>query len=216
MQHDGLWCAFEDLPMGSEADFIAAKCNIKRTDQDAFALESHRRAVAAAESGDFGDETVAVNVPDKKRGQIVVSRDEGPRADTTLEALAKLRPTFAADGTVTAGNASQISDGAAALVVASEAVARQHNSPIKARIVATATSGVAPKELFIAPVSAIEKVLAKAKLKVATSTCRAERSVRRAVSGLHVAAGIGLGEDERPRRGDCAGASDRRQRGGCW
>ena len=166
MQHDGLWCAFEDLPMGSEADFIAAKCNVKRTDQDAFSLESHRRAVAAAESGDFGDETVAVNVPDKKRGQIVISRDEGPRADSKLEALAKLRPTFAADGTVTAGNSSQISDGAAALVVASEAVARQHNSPIKARIVATATSGVAPKELFIAPVSAIEKVLAKAKLKV--------------------------------------------------
>ena len=108
-----------------------------------------------------------MNVPDKKRGQIVVSRDEGPRADTTLEALAKLRPSFAADGTVTAGNASQISDGAAAVVVASEAVARQHNSPIKARIVATATSGVAPKEIFIAPVSAIEKVLAKAKLKLA-------------------------------------------------
>ncbi len=80
MQHDGLWCAFEDLPMGSEADFIAAKCGVNRADQDAFALESHRRAVAAAESGDFGDETVAVNVPDKKRGQIVVSRDEGPRA----------------------------------------------------------------------------------------------------------------------------------------
>ena len=90
MQHDGLWCAFEDLPMGSEAEFIANKCNIKRADQDAFALESHRRAVAAAESGDFGDETVAVNVPDKKRGQIVVSRDEGPRADTTIEALAKV------------------------------------------------------------------------------------------------------------------------------
>jgi acetyl-CoA C-acetyltransferase len=166
MQLDGLWCAFEDLPMGSEADFIAAKCGVNRADQDAFALESHRRAAAAAESGDFGDETVAVNVPDKKRGQIVVSRDEGPRANTSLEVLAKLRASFAADGTVTAGNSSQISDGAAAVVVASEAVARQHNSPIKARIIATATSGVAPKELFIAPVSAIEKVLAKANLKV--------------------------------------------------
>ncbi len=166
MQHDSLWCAFEDLPMGSEADFIAAKCGVNRADQDAFALESHRRAVAAAESGDFGDETVAVNVPDKKRGQIVVSRDEGPRTDSSAAGLAKLRPSFADDGTVTAGNSSQISDGAAALVVASEAIAKQHEGPIKARIVATATSGVAPKELFIAPVSAIEKVLAKARLKL--------------------------------------------------
>ena len=115
---------------------------------------------------------------------------------------------------MTAGNASQISDGAAALVVASEAVARQHNSPIKARIIATATSGVAPKELFIAPVSAIEKVLAKAKLKVSGHRFdRAERSICGAVFGVYVAVGVGLGEDERPRRSDCAGASDWRERG---
>lgn len=165
MQYDGLWCAFENLPMGSEADYIAASREVNRADQDAFSAESHRRALAAWESGAFADEVVPVTVPGRK-GDTIVSRDEGPRADTSLEALSKLRPSFAADGTVTPGNASQISDGAAAVVVASEAIARQHNSPIKARIVATATSGVPPKELFIAPISAIEMVLAKAKLKV--------------------------------------------------
>src|SRR5690606_6576114 len=109
------------------------------------------------------DEIVPVTVPGRK-GETIVDRDEGPRADTSLETLAKLRPSFATDGTVTAGNASQISDGAAAVVVANEAIAREHSSPIKARIVASATSGVEPKDLFIAPVSAIETVLAKAKL----------------------------------------------------
>jgi acetyl-CoA C-acetyltransferase len=165
MQADGLWCAFENLPMGSEADYIAASRSVNRPDQDAFSVESHRRAVAAWESGEFAAEIVPVTVPGRK-GDTIVSRDEGPRADTSIEALTKLRASFAADGAVTAGNASQISDGAAAVIVASEAVAKAHSSPIKARIVASATSGVPPKELFIAPVSAIEKVLAKAKLKV--------------------------------------------------
>ncbi len=163
MQHDGLWCAFENLPMGSEADYIAASREVNRADQDSFSVESHRRALAAWESGAFTDEVVPVTVPGRK-GDVIVSRDEGPRPDTSLEALTKLRPSFAPDGTVTPGNASQISDGAAAVVVTDEATARQHSSPIKARIVACATSGVPPKELFIAPVSAIEKVLTKAKL----------------------------------------------------
>jgi acetyl-CoA C-acetyltransferase len=166
MQRDGLWCAFKDVPMGSEADYIAATRSVNRADQDAFALESHRRALAAQESGAFTDEIVPVGVPDKKRGEILVDRDEGPRADSTSESLAKLKPSFSADGTVTPGNSSQISDGAAAVVVVNEAIARESNSPIKAKIIATATSGVAPKELFIAPVSAMEKVLQKAGLKV--------------------------------------------------
>ena len=163
MQYDGLWCAFEDMAMGAEADYIAAKRGVSRHDQDLFSVESHARASAATEAGKFDDEIVPVIIQGRK-GDVRVERDEGPRGDTTLEVLAKLKPSFGADGTVTAGNASQISDGAAALVVASAEVARGIKSPLKARIVAAATSGVAPKEIFIAPVSAIEKVLDRAKL----------------------------------------------------
>ena len=164
MLYDGLWCAFEDIAMGAEADYIAETRGVSRADQDAFSLESHRRAVARG--GKSLDEIVPVTVPGRK-GETIVSQDEGPRPDTSLEGLGKLRPSFGTGGTVTAGNASQISDGAAALVVVSEEVARASRSPIKARIVATATSGVAPKEIFIAPVTAVQKVLAKAGLTLA-------------------------------------------------
>jgi acetyl-CoA C-acetyltransferase len=165
MQRDGLWCAFEDVAMGAEADYIAERCNVSRSDQDAFALESHRRAVAAQQAGFFDAEITPVVVQSRK-GPITVSRDEGPRADSSLESLAKLRPAFGVKGTVTAGNSSQLSDGAAAVVVANEkSVAATAGSPL-ARIVAAATSGVPPKELFIAPVAAMEQALAKAKLKV--------------------------------------------------
>ncbi len=159
MLYDGLWCAFEDMAMGAEADYIAASRGVSRADQDAFAVESHRRAVARGAKP--MEEIVPVTVPGRK-GDTLVSQDEGPRPDTSLEGLAKLRPSFGADGTVTAGNASQISDGAAAVAVVSEKVARDSRSPLKARIVATATSGVPPKEIFYAPVSAVEKVLDKA------------------------------------------------------
>jgi acetyl-CoA C-acetyltransferase len=164
--HDGLWCAIENVPMGSAADYIAQTRQVDRAQQDAFAVESHRRAVAADAAGKFDAEIVPVEVPGPK-GATKVTRDEGPRADTSAEALARLRTSFDPQGTVTAGNASQISDGAAAVVVASEAVAKQHASPIRARIVASATSGVAPKEIFIAPVHAIQKVLDKAGLTLA-------------------------------------------------
>ncbi len=130
-------------------------------------MESHRRAVLAAEQGLFKDEIVPVTLTDRKQNEVVIDRDEGPRGETTLAALSKLRPSFAPDGTVTPGNASQISDGAAAVVVANESVAREIAGSIKARIVASATSGVPPKDLFIAPVSAIEKVLAKAHMTLA-------------------------------------------------
>lgn len=164
MQYDGLWCAFEDMAMGAEADYIAETRGVSRADQDAFSVESHRRA--AERAGRALDEIVPVTIAGRK-GDTIVSVDEGPRPDTTLEGLAKLRPSFGSSGTVTAGNASQISDGAAALVVASEDVARESRSPLKARIVATAVSGVEPKEIFIAPVTAVEKVLAKARLTMA-------------------------------------------------
>jgi acetyl-CoA C-acetyltransferase len=163
--HDGLWCAHENQGMGALADDTAARCGVSRADQDAFALESHRRAVAAAEAGKFADEIVAVRVRMGK-AEVVVDRDEGPRAGGTLADLAKLRPAFAADGTATAANSSQISDGAAALVVASEAAARAHPSPFKARIVASANSSGEPRDLFTAPIAAVQNVLAKASVSI--------------------------------------------------
>jgi acetyl-CoA C-acetyltransferase len=165
LQHDGLSCAAERQPMGALAEYTASQCGISRRAQDEFAVESQRRAVAAQAAGKFHAEIVPVSV---QAGKVVhvANQDEGPRPGCTLADVAKLRPSFAADGTVTAGNASQISDGAAAVVVVSEGIAVQSPSPIKARIVATATSGVAPKDLFIAPVSAIEQALAKANLKI--------------------------------------------------
>lgn len=165
MQHDGLWCAHENKGMGELADYIAAKCGVSREDQDAFAVESHRRAVAAKEGGKFAAEIVPINVKSGK-GQSLVEHDEGPRKGCSLADLAKLRPAFGESGTATAGNASQISDGAAAVIVANEKLAEQTKSAIKARIVAAATNAVEPRDLFIAPVGAIERVLAKAGLEV--------------------------------------------------
>jgi acetyl-CoA C-acetyltransferase len=166
MLHDGLWCPIENLAMGDEANYIAASKGVSRADQDAYAAQSHRRAIAAREAGWFADEIVPVQLGAKK-GPAELRDDEGPRAETSAVRLANLPPAFDPAGTVTAGNASQLSDGAAAVVVAEERVAANVRSPIKARIVATAASGVPPKEIFIAPVLAIEKVLAKAKLALA-------------------------------------------------
>ncbi|HEX4142359.1 MAG TPA: thiolase family protein [Pirellulales bacterium] len=165
MLYDGLWCPFENCAMGDEADYIAVAHAISREDQDAFGLESHRRAVAAQAAGSFAAEIVPLTV-DAGKGPKQVDRDEGPRADTSLETLARLKPGFNSAGTVTAGNSSQLSDGAAVVVVASEAVAREHESPLRARIVAHATAGVPPKEIFIAPVGAVQAVLAKADLRL--------------------------------------------------
>jgi len=163
---DGLECPFDNVIMGSQADYIATSRGVNRPDQDAYAAESHRRAAAAISSRAFDKEIVPVTIPGRK-GETVVSRDEGPRPETSAAGLSKLKPAFSPDGTVTAGNASQLSDGAAAVVVAGEDVARGIQSPLKARIVATAVSGVEPKEIFIAPVSAIQKVLHKAELSLA-------------------------------------------------
>ena len=165
MIHDGLWCAFEKHHMGNSAEYIAEKHHVSREDQDACAVESHRRAAAAQQEGKFTDEIVPITIK-ARRGETVVDGDEGPRAETDTETLAKLRPSFSGEGTVTAGNASQLSDGAAAMVVANESVAKGCNSQAKARIVASATSGVEPKDIFIAPVSAVEQVLAKANMKL--------------------------------------------------
>jgi acetyl-CoA C-acetyltransferase len=165
MLHDGLWCARENQGMGALSDYTAAKCSVSRGDQDAFAAESHQRAVAAMQAGKFAAEIAPVKVK-SGRAEVVVERDEGPRANCTALDLAKLRPAFGEGGTATAGNASQISDGAAALVVVSDSVAQPLKSTLRARIVASAVHSAEPKELFTAPIGAIEKVLAKANLRV--------------------------------------------------
>jgi acetyl-CoA C-acetyltransferase len=163
---DGLWCAFENWAMGEAAEHIATTCDVSRTEQDRFSAQSHHRATVAWSSGAFNDEVVPVTFPAGKKPIPPVDRDEGIRSDTTVEGLAKLRPAFKADGTVTAGNASQLSDGAAALVVASARFTEVAGASPMARIVAYSMSGVNPKDIFIAPVSAIRSVCEKAKLSV--------------------------------------------------
>lgn len=161
MLHDGLWCAFDDCHMGLHAESTAEKYGATRADQDAFAAESQQRAAKAAAEGAFDEEIVPVAVPTRK-GPVVVAKDESPRPDTTIETLAALRASFRKDGTVTAGNASSLSDGAAALVVASEAYVRRERALPLARIAAQASYAVEPRELFIAPAFAVRRVLERA------------------------------------------------------
>jgi acetyl-CoA C-acetyltransferase len=160
MLYDGLTCAFTGNSMGMTADNLARRFGISRKAQDRYALESHRRAVAAGDTAAFADEIIAVV---GRSGPLdLVMHDEGPRRDTSLERMAKLTPTFRSDGTVTAGNSSMVSDGAAAVVVASEsAVARLGVRPL-ARVVASTTSGGEPQDVFTAPVEAIRRAVAKA------------------------------------------------------
>ncbi len=162
MIHDGLWCAFENWHMGSAAEHTAKRHGVSRADQDAFSVESHRRAVAAADAGRFKTEIVAISTSSGASSGPVIA-DEGPRRDVSLERLAKLKLVFdATAGSVTAGNSSMISDGAAAVVVASEAAVQRVFAKPRARIVASATAGVEPRDLFIAPVLAVRRVLEKA------------------------------------------------------
>jgi acetyl-CoA C-acetyltransferase len=165
MLRDGLWCAFEDWHMGEAAEHIAARCGVSRADQDRFAAQSQQRAGAAWEKGLFEKEVVPVVVGQGAKAK-TVARDESLRPDTTAEGLAKLRPSFREGGTVTAGNASTLSDGAAALVVGTSRAAEKLGVKPLARIVAYAASGVAPKEIFIAPVLAVRQVLEKANLRL--------------------------------------------------
>ncbi len=158
--YDGLWCAFGDCHMGAHAEYTAAKAGVSREEQDRFALESHRKAVDAQRSGAFAAEIVPVEIAGRK-GPTVVTADEAPRADTTLEALATLKPAFVKDGTVTAGNAPGLNDGASALVVTSLAFARAHGLTPLARITAYATGGGEPKDLFFAPIVAVRQLMQK-------------------------------------------------------
>jgi acetyl-CoA C-acetyltransferase len=162
MIHDGLWCAFDQWHMGETGEVVAERYQITRAMQDDFAYNSHRKAIAAIEAGRFKDEIFPIHVPQRKGDPVVFATDEGPRADSSVESLAKLKPAFRKDGTVTAGNASQINDGSAALVVASEEKAGALGIEPLARITAQATSGVEPKLVMMAPVEATRKVAAKA------------------------------------------------------
>jgi acetyl-CoA C-acetyltransferase len=161
MVSDGLTCSFESCHMGMHAEHIAKKYGASRSDQDQFALLSQQRAGRAMEDGVFKDEIVPVTVKNR-RGDVKVEMDEGPRPDTTLEKLAGLRTVFDREGTVTAGNASTLADGAAAVVVVDEATAE--TADWKFKILSSFTSGTDPKDLFIAPVDAIRGALAKANL----------------------------------------------------
>jgi acetyl-CoA C-acetyltransferase len=161
MIQDGLWCAFEQCHMGLSGEVVAEEYAVTREAQDAWAAESHRRAAAATAAGWFRDEIVPVSLPQKKGDPIVVDTDEPIRADTTAEALGRLKPAFKTDGTVTAGNAPGVNDGAAALVVTTAERARKLGATPVARIVAYATSGLAPRYVMMTPVPAVQKVLAQ-------------------------------------------------------
>ena len=159
--HDGLWDSFGNNHMGSYAEYTATKAGISREEQDKFALGSHQKAVAAQEAGRFAAEILPVGVTGKG-ATVTLDRDEGPRKDSTLESLAKLKPAFQKDGSVTAGNAPGLNDGASALVVASLAFAKSHGLTPLARITAYATGGGEPKDLFFAPILAVQSLMKRA------------------------------------------------------
>jgi acetyl-CoA C-acetyltransferase len=161
MIHDGLWDSFSNQHMGNLAEYTAKKAGVSRADQDAFALASHQKAVAAMEACRFKAETVPVEIPGKK-GPTVIDKDEGPRKDTSLEALAALKPSFEKEGSVTAGNAPGLNDGASALVVTSLAFAKAHGLAPLAKVTAYATGGGEPKDLFFAPIVAVQNLMKQA------------------------------------------------------
>jgi acetyl-CoA C-acetyltransferase len=162
MIHDGLWCPFENWHMGNAGECVADIYKVTRDQQDAYSADSHRKAAAAQSAGKFSDEILPVPIPQKKGDPILFAKDESVRAETTAEVLRSLKPAFKKDGTVTAGNAPPVNDGAAALVVMSGERMKSLNVKPIARIVAQATSGLAPKMLLMTPVEATRKVLKKA------------------------------------------------------
>ena len=195
-------------PMGETAENIAAQTGITRAEQDAFAVESHRRAVAAIDTGRFTDEILPVSIPQKKGDAVVVSIDERPRRDTTLESLAKLKPSFKADGSVTAGNSSGMNDGAAAVLVMSAEKAQQLGLKPMARIISSATAGVEPRVMGMGPVPAVKKALSRAGLKI-SDIGLVELNEAFAVQALAVIRELGSGRSHHQcqRRRHCPGAS---------
>ncbi|MEN3045091.1 MAG: acetyl-CoA C-acetyltransferase [Candidatus Hydrothermales bacterium] len=164
MVYDGLWCSFNNQHMGNLAEYTARKAGITREEQDKLAYESHMKAVKATKEGKFKEEIIPIEIKTKE-GIKVIDRDESPREDTSLEKLAELKPVFEKDGTVTAGNAPGLNDGAAAVVIASEKAVKELNLKPIARVISYATNFVEPKELFFAPIGAIKKLTEKSGLK---------------------------------------------------
>jgi len=165
--NDGLWCAFENIHMGNEAEIIAEKFAVTRDEQDHFALQSHQRAAAATASGRFKDEIVPIEVKQKK-DTIIVDTDEPIRGDTTLDALAKLKPAFQQGGTVTAGNAPGLSDGASATVVVDQDFAKANGLSVLARITGYASAAITPRYIFAAPTRAVNRLLERRGLKISS------------------------------------------------
>jgi acetyl-CoA C-acetyltransferase len=158
---DGLWCAFEKCHMGMSGEVVADAYSVKRCEQDQYAAESHRKAAHATREGWFKDEILPINIPQKKGAPVVMDRDEAIREDTTAEMLAALKPAFKKDGSVTAGNAPGVNDGAAAVVIMSADTANSLGKSPLARIIGQATSGLAPKMVLMTPVEAVRKLAAK-------------------------------------------------------
>ena len=161
MIHDGLWDSFHNIHMGLTGELVSEKYRVTREQQDCYAVESHRKAATATKQGWFKDEILPVSIPQKKGDPIVIDRDEAIREDTTLESLGRLKPAFKKDGTVTAGNAPGVNDGAAALVVMGADVASRLNLKPIARVVGQATSGLEPQLVMMTPVEAVKKLLEK-------------------------------------------------------
>jgi acetyl-CoA C-acetyltransferase len=160
MIHDGLWCAFDNQHMGMTGEVVAEKFGASREEQDVYAASSHQKAIHAIENGYLEEEIVPVEIPQRRGDPVVFSVDEGPRKDATLEKLANLRPVFKKDGTVTAGNASSLNDGAAAVVVASDQAVKEKGLTPMVRILAAESNALEPKLVMYAPKGAIEKLLA--------------------------------------------------------
>jgi acetyl-CoA C-acetyltransferase len=167
MIHDGLWCAFEQCHMGQSGEVVAEHYNVGRAAQDEYAAGSHQKAARARDEGAFADEILPIEIPQKKGAPLRIDRDEAIRDDTTVEALAALKPAFKKDGSVTAGNAPGVNDGASALVVAAADRAKSLGIAPLARIVAQATSGLAPKFVLMTPVDAVRRVAEKAGWRIA-------------------------------------------------
>jgi acetyl-CoA C-acetyltransferase len=166
MIHDGLWDSFNNVHMGLTGEVVSERYHVSREEQDKYSVESHRRAAHATREGWFTQEILPVSIPQKKGDPIVVSRDESIREDTSVESLAKLKPAFKKDGTVTAGNAPGVNDGAAATVVMATEIAQRLNLKPIARIIGQATSGLEPMLVMMTPVEAVKKVLKKTGWKV--------------------------------------------------
>jgi acetyl-CoA C-acetyltransferase len=196
MIKDGLWCSSCNVHMGRHAEHTARKASVTREDQDAFAAASHRKAIAAIEAGKFKEEIVPVKISSKK-GTTIVDTDEGPRKDTTIETLGKLRPAFPGNGdnsdlSVTAGNASSLNDGASACVVVSEEYAEANGLEVLARITGYATGATEPEELFFAPILAVGNLMKKTGKTIADYDLI---EANEAFASQAIADGTGLGWD---------------------